>query len=172
MGGKKKRSEPCGLQQDETSPSNELWRWLKRRWQLIHCLREQTRGLASAWESQLIALWSLSSRSKAEMWAPTARHTGFSRSSVCSLHGSSQLIKNALLQKQKEQKCWGNLKDGSCAMYRNCDDSKSSLQASLPGNQNLMMFRLLPNFWHLRPCDCNGCSHIPVFFADNVFTVL
>lgn len=93
-------------------------------------------------------------------------------SSVCSLHGSSQLIKNALLQKQKEQKCWGNLKDGSCAMYRNCDDSKSSLQASLPGNQNLMMFRLLPNFWHLRPCDCNGCSHIPVFFADNVFIVL
>lgn len=88
------------------------------------------------------------------------------------IHGSSQLLKNTLPQKQKEQKCWGNLKDRSCAMYRNCDDSKSSLQDSFPEKQNLMMFRLLPNFWHLRPCDCNGCSHVPVFFADNVFAVL
>jgi len=74
------------------------------------------------------------------------------------------LLKNTFLQKQKEQKWWGNLKD-RCAMYRNSDDSKSSLQASFNGKQNLVM--ALPGFWHLRPCDCSEFSVFPIFFADS-----
>lgn len=80
---KKERSGACGVQQDETSPA-------------LSCGADESKGGSSfvwgsrhrAWqETQLIALWSLSSWGKAEMWAPTARHTGFSRSSaqfVCS----------------------------------------------------------------------------------------
>lgn len=108
------------------------------------------------------------------MQAPTARNISFISCSVCLflIHGSSQLLKNTFLQKQKEQKCWGNLKGRSCAMYRNHDDSKSSLQASSIGKQNLVMFRLLLNFWHLRPCDCNGVSVIPIFSAVNNFALV
>lgn len=94
---------------------------------------------------------------------PNCREYSFSRCSVCLFlgRGSSQL------QKQNEQKCWGSLKGRCRAIYRNHDDSKSFLQASFIGKQNLVMFRSLPNFWHLRPCDCNVFSFIPVFFADS-----
>lgn len=160
-----------------SKPSTELWCWLKAK-VAAHlsggagtgpgkCLGESADCFVKPLQAE--------ARQKCEpQLQGTQVSVGVHFSPVCLLpiHGSSQLLKNTLLQKQKEQKCWGNLKGRSCAMYRNCDDSKSSLQASFPGKQNLMMFRLLPNFWHLRPCDCCGCSLTPTFFAASVVAVL
>lgn len=155
-------------------PSTELWCWLKAK-VTAHFSEGADTGLGRRVSWMLCEAFQAEARQKCEPQVQgTQVSVGVQSSAVCLLpiHDSSQLLKNTLLQKQREQKCWDNFKGKSCAMNRNCDDSKSSLQASFPGKQNLMMFRMLPNFWHLRPCDCDGCSLIPVFFAANVFAVL
>lgn len=154
-------------------PSTELWCDWKRRWQLV-CVRGQTQSRAGAWQGQLMAWWSLASRGKAEMWAPPHGHTGFSRTLVHLVCSSSMVPLSCLkihFCRSKKQKGQGNLKGRSCAMYRNCDDSKSSLQASFAGKQDVMIFRLLPNIWPLRPCDWWVFSD-PVFFAVSDVAVL